>query len=77
GVKELRDLQQEKKQAQAAQFITKACLQIRQDFAKAKDQKGVLDYDDLITKLCQRVKKSPELVKTLQKQYPVALIDEF
>ncbi|ADA79026.1 exodeoxyribonuclease V subunit beta [Francisella tularensis] len=77
GIKELRDLQQEIKQAQAAQFIRKACLQIRQDFAKAKEQKGVLDFDDLITKLCQSVKKSPELVKTLQKQYPVALIDEF
>ncbi|MDE5014580.1 UvrD-helicase domain-containing protein, partial [Francisella tularensis subsp. holarctica] len=41
------------------------------------DQKGVLDFDDLITNLCQTVKKSPELVKTLQKQYQVALIDEF
>lgn len=73
GIKELRDLQQEIKQAQAAQFIRKACLQIRQDFAKAKEQKGVLDFDDLITKLCQSVKKSPELVKTLQKQYQLLL----
>ncbi|MDE4986477.1 hypothetical protein NAI35_11380, partial [Francisella tularensis subsp. holarctica] len=62
GVQELRDLQQERKQAQAAQFIRNACLQIRQDFAKAKDHKGVLDFDVLITKLCQSVKKSPELV---------------
>ncbi|MDE5018463.1 hypothetical protein NAI67_09435, partial [Francisella tularensis subsp. holarctica] len=52
GVKELRDLQQEIKQAQAALFIRIACLQIIQDFAKAKDQKGVLDFDDLFTKLC-------------------------
>lgn len=77
GVKELRDLQVEIKRANAAQFIKQACLKIRQDFAKAKEQKGVLDFDDLITKLCQSVKKSPDLVKTLQHQYPVALIDEF
>ncbi len=77
GVKELRDLQEEIKRANAAQFIKQACLQIRQDFIKAKEQKGVLDFDDLITKLCHSVKKSPDLVKTLQHQYPVALIDEF
>ncbi|MBK2356905.1 exodeoxyribonuclease V subunit beta [Francisella hispaniensis] len=77
GVKELRDLQEEIKRANAAQFIKQACLKIRQDFIKAKEQKGVLDFDDLITKLCQSVKKSQDLVKTLQHQYPVALIDEF
>ncbi|AJI57847.1 exodeoxyribonuclease V, beta subunit [Francisella philomiragia] len=77
GVKELRDLQEEIKRANAAQFIKQACLQIRQDFIKAKEQKGVLDFDDLITKLCHSVKKSPDLVKTLQHQYQVALIDEF
>ncbi|WP_265659100.1 exodeoxyribonuclease V subunit beta [Francisella philomiragia] len=77
GVKELRDLQEEIKRANATQFIKQACLQIRQDFIKAKEQKGVLDFDDLITKLYQSVKKSPDLVKTLQHQYPVALIDEF
>ncbi|MBK2092938.1 exodeoxyribonuclease V subunit beta [Francisella philomiragia] len=77
GVKELRDLQEEIKRANATQFIKQACLQIRQDFIKAKEQKGVLDFDDLITKLCHSVKKSPDLVKTLQHQYPVALIDEF
>ncbi|WP_432772872.1 exodeoxyribonuclease V subunit beta [Francisella salimarina] len=77
GVKELRDLHEEIKKANAAQFIKQACLKIRQDFIKAKEQKGVLDFDDLITKLCQSVKKSPDLVKTLQHQYPVALIDEF
>ncbi|AFJ43367.1 exodeoxyribonuclease V subunit beta [Francisella orientalis] len=77
GIKELRDLQEEIKRANAAQFIKQACLQIRQDFIKAKEQNGVLDFDDLITKLCHSVKKSPDLVKTLQHQYPVALIDEF
>ncbi|WP_150465779.1 exodeoxyribonuclease V subunit beta [Francisella sp. SYW-2] len=77
GIKELRDLQEEIKKANATQFIKQACLQIRQDFSKAKEQKGVLDFDDLITKLCHSVKKSPDLVKTLQHQYPVALIDEF
>ncbi|ASG68065.1 exodeoxyribonuclease V subunit beta [Francisella halioticida] len=59
------------------EFIKQACLQIRQDFAKAKEQKGVIDFDDLITKLYQSVKKSSDLVKSLQTQYPVALIDEF
>ncbi|MED7818350.1 MULTISPECIES: UvrD-helicase domain-containing protein [unclassified Francisella] len=59
------------------EFIKQFCLKIRQDFVKAKEQKGVLDFNDLITKLCQSVKNSPDLVKTLQAQYPVALIDEF
>ncbi|ORM38513.1 exodeoxyribonuclease V subunit beta [Francisella endosymbiont of Ornithodoros moubata] len=74
---DIKDLEEYKKQFEAARFIQQACLRIRQDFAKAKEQKGVLDFDDLITKLCQSVKKSPDLVKTLQTQYPVALIDEF
>ncbi|MBK2029202.1 exodeoxyribonuclease V subunit beta [Francisella noatunensis] len=73
----IKDIDDYKKKFDAAQFIKQACLQIRQDLAKAKEQKGVLDFDDLITKLCQSVKKSPDLVKTLQHQYPVALIDEF
>lgn len=73
----IKDLDEYKKQFDVAQFIKQACFKIRQDFAKAKEQKGVLDFDDLITKLCQSVKKSPDLVKTLQHQYPVALIDEF
>lgn len=73
----IKDIDEYKKQFDAAQFIKQACLKIRQDFAKAKEQKGVLDFDDLITKLCHSVKKSPDLVKTLQPQYPVALIDEF
>ncbi|AEE26724.1 exodeoxyribonuclease V subunit beta [Francisella hispaniensis] len=73
----IKDLDEYKKQFDVAQFIKQACFKIRQDFAKAKEQKGVLDFDDLITKLCHSVKKSPDLVKTLQKQYPVALIDEF
>lgn len=77
GVKELKELQQDIKQKQTAQFIQQACIKIRQDFAKAKEQKGVLDFNDLITKLCQSVKKSRDLVKTLQTQYPIALIDEF
>ncbi|MFC4892016.1 exodeoxyribonuclease V subunit beta [Pseudofrancisella aestuarii] len=59
------------------EFIEKACLQIRKNFIKAKEQKGVLDFNDLITKLCQSVQTSSDLVKTLQTQYPVALIDEF
>ncbi|MBK2025840.1 exodeoxyribonuclease V subunit beta [Francisella philomiragia] len=73
----IKDIDEYKKQFDAAQFIKQACLKIRQDFIKAKEQKGVLDFDDLITKLCHSVKKSPDLVKTLQHQYPVALIDEF
>ena len=75
GLKELRDLPTEIGLANAAQFIKQSCLKIRQDFVRAKEQKGVLDFDDLITKLCKSVKKSPDLVKTLQAQYPVALID--
>nr|WP_150467094.1 UvrD-helicase domain-containing protein [Francisella sp. SYW-9] len=77
SVKELKELQLEIRQQKSAQFIKEVCLKIRQDFANAKAQKGVLDFNDLITKLCQSVKSSPDLVKTLQAQYPVALIDEF
>lgn len=77
GVKELKELQLEIRKQKSAQFIKEICLKICQDFAKAKEQKGVLDFDDLITKLYQSVKNSPDLVKTLQTQYPVALIDEF
>ncbi|MDE4984329.1 hypothetical protein, partial [Francisella tularensis] len=55
----------------------KACLQNLKYFATAKDQKFVLEFDDFITKLCLSVKNSTELVKTLKKQYPVALIVYF
>ncbi|GAB4222358.1 MAG: exodeoxyribonuclease V subunit beta [Francisella sp.] len=77
GIRELRDFQQEINLSDAANFIKQACLTIRQDFIQAKEQSGILDFDDLITKLNQSVKRSPELVNALQKQYPVALIDEF
>lgn len=73
----IKDIDEYKKHFDATQFIKQSCLQIRKDFIKAKEQKGVLDFNDLITKLCQSVQTSPDLVKALQTQYPVALIDEF
>lgn len=76
-IRELKDEQEILIKSNAAQSIKKACYQIRENFTKAKQQKGVLDFNDLISKLCEAVKSSPELVQTLQKQYPVALIDEF
>ena len=76
-LRELKDLQESLVGNASNQLIQQICLQIRKDFLKAKQQASVMDFDDLITKLNESVQHSPDLVKTLQLQYPVALIDEF
>jgi exodeoxyribonuclease V beta subunit len=73
----INDVDEYKKQFYANKLLQKICLQIRKDFLKAKEQASTMDFNDLIAKLNESVKYSPELVNTLQAQYPVALIDEF
>ncbi len=76
-LKELIVLVENYNRAKEARLIQKICLPIRKDFLKAKQQASVMDFNDLITKLNESIHSSPDLVKTLQTQYPVALIDEF
>ncbi|APC96870.1 exodeoxyribonuclease V subunit beta [Francisella frigiditurris] len=77
SLKKMISLAEDYTEFKQTQFIQQSCSQIRKNFIKAKEQKGVLDFNDLITKLCQSVQTSTDIVKTLQTQYPVALIDEF
>ncbi len=81
--KELKD-QAKKEVGRAAssaayQLVVQGISFVRSAFAKAKEQQGVMDFDDLIARLAERV-QSPAggaLVAQLQGQYPVALVDEF
>ncbi|WP_207061847.1 exodeoxyribonuclease V subunit beta [Motiliproteus sp. SC1-56] len=52
---------------------------IRAAFAASKERLGLMDFDDLITLLAERVtaKEGAALVAALRQQYPVALVDEF
>ena len=77
GVKELKELCSDFQSSKAFNLIMQMCKNIRNKFLQAKQQASVMDFGDLITKLNESVQRSPDLVKTLQQQYPVALIDEF
>jgi exodeoxyribonuclease V beta subunit len=52
---------------------------IRARFADAKSRQGVMDFDDLIYRLAERINdpQGEALVHALRTQYPVALVDEF
>ncbi len=52
---------------------------VRKTFAVAKERQGVMDFDDLISVLAERMQCSSgeALAQQLQTQYPVALVDEF
>ncbi|AXA34330.1 UvrD-helicase domain-containing protein [Francisella adeliensis] len=77
GIKNLKDLSVQIYQNKIYKIVTDICQEIRANFIEAKAKKSVLDFDDLVVKLRDAVYKSPELVEILQKEYPVALIDEF
>ena len=77
GIKELRELCDDFQSSKAFNLIMQMCKNIRNKFQQAKQQASVMDFGDLIAKLNESVQHSPDLVKTLQLQYPVALIDEF
>ena len=59
------------------QLAKQICQELRANFVSNKQSRFVLDFDDLIVKLRDSLKTSPELVRILQAEYPVALIDEF
>ena len=77
GVKELTELCSDFQRSKAFNLIMQICRSVRNKFQQAKQQASVMDFGDLITKLNESVQYSPDLVKTLQQQYPVAMIDEF
>jgi exodeoxyribonuclease V beta subunit len=77
GVKELKDLAMQILLYKVNKLVASICQDIRADFIEAKAKKSVLDFDDLIVQLRNAVYNSSELVENLQKEYPVALIDEF
>ncbi|MBF0264291.1 MAG: exodeoxyribonuclease V subunit beta [Gammaproteobacteria bacterium] len=54
-------------------------LKIRQDFAALKQQQLVMDFDDLIQVLSDRLSEpqAQPLIDSLRQQYPFALVDEF
>ncbi len=58
-------------------WLKDASVQIGIDFEKAKEERNVLTYNDLLTKVEKGILKKTELATYLSKKYPVALIDEF
>ena len=59
-------------------LVNDAILFIKQRVAKQKKQLGLIDFDDLIRMLADKVvKPNNTLVPQLRKRFPVALIDEF
>ncbi|HEY5718575.1 MAG TPA: UvrD-helicase domain-containing protein, partial [Motiliproteus sp.] len=72
-------LAQAAKQAAAYPLVRDGIAAIRARFAAAKTQQGLMDFDDLISLLAERVSavEGAALVSALRNQYPVALVDEF
>jgi len=65
--------------ALSAQVVVEGISTIRNSFAEAKSQRALMDFDDLITYLSQRLQADTgqPLIDALRSQYPVALVDEF
>ncbi len=58
-------------------LMTDASEKVRERFKEAKEESDSLGYDDLLKKVARGLKKNPRLARTILKQFPVALIDEF
>ena len=76
-LKDIKELYQQNTDNKIYSFVKQICLDLRHDFKNLKAKNAVLDFNDLIIKLRDALKNSPELILTLQKDYPIALIDEF
>lgn len=62
-----------------SKLIVQGIKTIREKFSKAKEQLAIMDFDDLISYLSQKLQSADgqDLVNRLRQQYPVALVDEF
>lgn len=65
--------------AAACQVAQQGIEQVRKTFSLEKQKQRVMDFDDLIAVLSDRLQSETgaPLIAVLQKQYPVALVDEF
>ena len=65
--------------ARADSLVTRAISSISQSIIERKKQSALMDFDDLVTSLQQRLlsESGGALAKHLITQYPVALVDEF
>ncbi|WP_210394659.1 exodeoxyribonuclease V subunit beta [Motiliproteus sediminis] len=77
--KTLPKLAEAAEQATIYPYLREGIAAIRSRFAASKTQLGLMDFDDLITLLSQRVVSDAgaPLVAAMRQQYPVALVDEF
>jgi exodeoxyribonuclease V beta subunit len=73
------DLDKQIKNAPIYQLACQGINEIRGNFAQEKLKQAVMDFDDLISYLSKRLQteEGKALIKALQYQYPVALVDEF
>ncbi len=62
-----------------SKLIVQGIKIIREKFVTAKEQLAIMDFDDLISYLSQKLQSADgqDLANRLRKQYPVALVDEF
>ena len=49
---------------------------VRRTMDELKIQNGWMDFDDLISRLCQAVDQHPELIAALRRRFSLALVDE-
>lgn len=57
-------------------LLLESCHQIIESYENVKNDGHILSYDDLLLKVEEGV-KAPDLSRTIRKELPVALIDEF
>ena len=65
--------------AAACQIARQGIEHVRKTFAREKEKQRVMDFDDLISVLADRLQSdtAAPLIAALQAQYPAALVDEF
>lgn len=62
---------------QALRKILFLYQQVSAGYHAAKDERGVLDYDDLQLRALELLKSHPEVVQTLRERYRFIMVDEF
>ncbi len=74
-----KDLQKQIENVPVYKLITQGIQEIRNTFCLLKKQQMVMDFNDLITYLSEKLQSNSgtALIEALREQYPVALVDEF
>jgi ATP-dependent helicase/nuclease subunit A len=67
----------EKREAELYAVLLGSYADLEKEYSKVKEERGVLDFEDLLIKVKELLERSPSLLKRLRTQFRYIMVDEF